>query len=372
VARDVLRLEASELRGQSFRCLPGCGFCCLCEPGLSAEERARFPGKLARGVRADGQALRMVGQAGPCALLSAERACTQYELRPRGCRSFPFHTTMGWRAQVNVNRGCPGTWVQGPEAARGFDPAQALPPGPEADAAARAGRAAWDHFRAQAHAAGVYAPPRDVQRRLAACLPLLADEDGLAAGLALAEAGLPVTARNLRRGIGRAPIEPLREFLGAQARATFGQRDAKRLPLHVEPEGFAWWAFRLRGDAVERCAIDARGALRPDGRVPLEPLPLLPLDARAAALRAAHAEVLVRRDLLVSLAAFMLDRLGYGEPLASAALRELVAALGDLWLRAGLLARFAGEETIGAPRMERGIAFFDMDFLNAPTLGVAF
>lgn len=365
-------VEASELRGRSFTCLPGCGFCCLCEPGLTPEERARFTGPLGRVVRRDGGALRVVGQAGPCALLSADRVCTQYELRPRGCRSFPFHTAMGWRVQVNLNRGCPGTWTSAaPPAAKGFDPAEALPPPADTAQAIASGKAAWAAFRAEAVAAGVYEPPASVRRRLLACLPLLLDEQGLAAGLALAEAGLPVTPRNVRRGLGEVPVADLHRFLEDQARATLGQTEAKRLPMYVEPESFQWLAFRLRGDEVERCGIGRDGALRPLGRVPLAPVPLLERDAGARRVFGGHARVVAGRDLTISLAAFMLDRLGYGEPLASAALRELCAALGDLWLRAGLLARFAGEAGIGARRMERGVAFFDMDHLNAPTLGVA-
>lgn len=367
-----LAIEASELRGKSFACQPGCGFCCLCEPGLDAMERARFTGPLAKAVTSGGDALRVVGQAGPCALLSADRACTQYELRPRGCRSFPYHTTMGWRVQVNLNRGCPGTWVAGaPAASRSFDPAQALPPGPEALAAAQSARAAWATFRSQARGAGVYEAPSAVRKRLLACLPLLRDEAGLAAGLALAEAGLPVTAANLRRGRG-APVETLHCFLLDQARATFGQRDAKRLPMFVDgDDAFRWRAFRLRGGALQRCEILPNGALRADRDVPLEVV-LLPREPAAQALFDAHAATLVDRDLLYGLAAFMLDRLGYGEPFASAALRELCAALGDLWLRASFLARFEGAEVLDARAMTRGVAFFDMDFLNAPTLGVAF
>lgn len=367
-----LRVEASELRGRSFQCLPGCAFCCLCEPGLSPEERARFSGSLAKAVKPAGDALRIVGQAGPCSLLAPDRSCSQYELRPRGCRSFPFHTTMTWRAQVNLNRGCPGTWVHGPPAGQGFDPEQALPPGPEAVAAVEAGRAAWDAFRAQAESAGVYEAPGKVRARLQRLVPLLLDERGLAAGLALAEAGLPVTRRNLERGLSRSRPEALHEFLEAQAREAFGQERTARLPLYVEPgDNFQWLAFRVRGKNVERLAITPRGALQPQGTVPLRPIPLLPRSPAASRLFAEHAQVVADRDLLVGLAAFMLDRLGYGEPLASAALRELCAALGDLWLRGGILARFAGEPRIEDSRMERGLAFFDMDFLNSPTIGVA-
>jgi Fe-S-cluster containining protein len=370
----TLPLEAAELRGKSFTCLEGCAFCCLCQPGLDAHEQARFRGPLAGAVEPGGDALRIVGQAGPCALLSPERGCMAYDLRPRGCRSFPFHTTMGWRVQVNLNRGCPGTWSPGaPPAAQSFDPSEALPPGGEAAAAAADALAAWQKFEQHARAAGVYMAPGEVQRRLQECVPLLRDESGLAAGLALAESGLEVDAANLRRGVGKVAAAPLGEFLEQQARATFAQDDPKRLPILVDAdEGFRWLAFRLRGDALEACTIGPDGALAPGPRLPLLPLPLLARDAAAMVLWDEHAAVLARRDLLVSLAAYMLDRLDYGEPLASAALRELVAALGDLWLRAGVLAALRGARTIDASAMRRGIAFFDMDFLNAPSIGASF
>lgn len=369
---DALRIEAAELRGRSFRCLPGCGFCCLCQPGLSPDEAARFSGPLAKAVAPSKDALRIVGQAGPCTLLAADRSCTQYALRPRGCRSFPFHTTMSWRTQVNLNRGCPGTWVEGPEATAGFDPAEALPPGAEAVDAARAGREAWAGFRRRAERAGVYEDPEAVRRRLVGVLPLLQDASGLAAGLAVAEAGTPVTAAGVRAALRGASPGDLHRFLEDQARATFGQRDAKRLPMFVDAEaGFAWYAFRLRGDGVERCRITPRGGLAPEGVAPLAPL-LPERDPAASGLFQEHAGVLADRDLLYALAAFMMDRLGYDEPFANAALRELCAALGDLWLRAGLLARLEGRAAIGAREMARGVAFFDMDFLNAPSMGVAF
>lgn len=367
-----LPLEASELRGQRFRCLPGCGFCCLCEPGLTPPERARFSGQLAGAVKPGGDALLVVGQAGPCALLSAERACTAYELRPRGCRSFPFHASLSWRAQVVLNRGCPGTWSPDGEDARdAYRPGEALPPGPELAEALARGRSAWAEFRLHARDAGAYEPPGAVRRRLAACLPLLGAPEGLAAGLALADEGAPVTARGLRARRATPDLAALERFLLEQAKATFLQRDAMQLPLFVDPGTFAWHAFRLRGGQLERLEILPDGALRRLDALPLPPLPLLPLDPGAARLRDDHARVLVGRDLLYGLAAYMLDRLGYGEPFASAALRELCAALGDLHARASLLARFAGEERVGEARMRQGIAFFDMDFLNSPMLGVA-
>jgi hypothetical protein len=273
---------------------------------------------------------------------------------------------------VNLNRGCPGTWTAGaPRAAQGFEPAEALPPPEDALAAARAGKAAWDTFRRQAQEAGVYEAPGRVRQRLAACLPMLLDEDGLAAGLALADAGLPVTARALARGRGRVAREGLHAFLDQQARETFSQADAKRLPIFVDArDGHRWLAFRLRGERLQRLEFTPRGALTPRGELPLTTT-LAPRDAAADAGFAEHARVVVDRDLLYGLAGFMLDRLGYGEPFASAALRELCAALGDLWLRASLLARFDGRDALGGEEMARGVAFFDMDFLNAPTLGVA-
>ncbi|MEM2899810.1 MAG: YkgJ family cysteine cluster protein [Thermoplasmata archaeon] len=112
---DLLRIQGIN----QFACIKNCGFCCLCQPELSAEElrelrkdvriRQTIIDELISGRK--GHGFRMQGEFGACAHLS-RRSCAIYDKRPRFCAQFPFHIHMSKRAQVTVDLSCRGLWQE--------------------------------------------------------------------------------------------------------------------------------------------------------------------------------------------------------------------------------------------------------------------
>ncbi|HWH08276.1 MAG TPA: YkgJ family cysteine cluster protein, partial [Candidatus Thermoplasmatota archaeon] len=106
---DPPRLHAEELRGSTFTCLPGCGFCCTFPPEVSTRELALLRKRLPVRVTSDGERshLALHNKCGACTLLE-RRECQAYDLRPAHCRYFPFHVHFAPDPEVYVNYTCRG------------------------------------------------------------------------------------------------------------------------------------------------------------------------------------------------------------------------------------------------------------------------
>ena len=111
-----MEIDTAELRGKAFRCIDGCGLCCLCQPELLPRETQYFLSaeQLRKSVTRssiDGskRAISTFPSGGPCTLLR-DRKCTVYGKRPHFCRSFPVHTHLMWRIQLTADMTCRGVW----------------------------------------------------------------------------------------------------------------------------------------------------------------------------------------------------------------------------------------------------------------------
>lgn len=365
-----VRIDARELSDQSFRCVEGCGFCCLCPAGLSPAEAGLLSTdpSTRHGVtdaqgRHEGEAsLRLAGGTGACVFLSADRRCGIYDRRPRPCRAFPYSTHLLEGVQVSLNRACPGTWPEagGKAALAGFDPRAFL--SPEAEARAEEAKRVFEAFRARASAAGAFVAAEELRERHA-WIPGALSLSILVGALSDVE-----LARDVARPPSAGDARALRRVRAQILRAGFGEPDAIDFPIRVT-RSLAWEAYRLQGGFVRRLALHADGRLLPTGQVSVRTLDWLPADPPAQRLAQEHARVLLGRDHLYGLACWVVDRAEYRVNLAQAFEREYWNALGDLWLRASLLARFEGSDAIDARVMQEGVMFFDMDFLDNPTIG---
>lgn len=111
-----MEIDTAELRGKAFRCIDGCGLCCLCQPELLPRETQYFLSaeQLRKSVTRSSidsskRAISMFPSGGPCTLLR-DRKCTVYGKRPHFCRSFPVHTHLMWRVQLTADMTCRGVW----------------------------------------------------------------------------------------------------------------------------------------------------------------------------------------------------------------------------------------------------------------------
>jgi Fe-S-cluster containining protein len=118
---NVLALLSAVLRGRwngllrlrpatqpvGFECLrEACGLCCSCFGGgvvVNGAEARALPIHSVKVTRG-GTVLRAESN-GRCALLSANLSCTAYDVRPQGCREYPWYRVSG---ELYFDSGCPG------------------------------------------------------------------------------------------------------------------------------------------------------------------------------------------------------------------------------------------------------------------------
>ncbi|MHB8585322.1 MAG: YkgJ family cysteine cluster protein [Thermoplasmatota archaeon] len=343
-----MQIHVANAEGFSFRCLPGCGFCCATSPSVLApdEKRAAAAG-LPVIRRPDGTfGLRMVGS--HCEVLGADRACSKYEARPFACRSFPVQLHALDRLQADLHLGCPGLVPSGD--ARSF--AGSL--GSEVTAALRlakdiaeeairqgvldiegartnstAMRERLDKLGYETDADAVLAPFREIQPT---------DPDTLA-GLYAAAGQLDLVSHDVIDAIdalGPPSRSALPSLLTQVAREV-----PKRDPDHV-------------------AAGDASYGWKPIDIARAKPKEALTLDAEARRPLDAHLQRLLHRDLTWGHALWLIDQADYAPSPAAAVARALADAASGLLLRRALL-----------QTSDEAIASFEWWYWGSPTIGAA-
>lgn len=381
-----MNIDTSELEGKSFSCIDGCAMCCLCQPELAESELGTFmeDEHLARGLTREHvigtmteapTAIRLQGGSGACHFLRDKR-CTIFDIRPQMCRQFPIHIHALDRIQMNVNLSCRGVVGDGGDSLSRY--AEKIISGISGQAfknelaAARGGMRVFEDRcrRTRNH----QSPDRLVSaaRRL---VPLLARADGIGKLLAF-------TNREPR--IGNMPKDELvalvegtcaPDDLDTVAReANYEQFDLENpawLPVYID-EGLRWNTFRSNGGAIDWMELSETGAVKLLKRLDPQEIRLLPREPTGLEVFAGYADALIGRDHFMGYVYHVCAEQKYSHDLMTVYIGVLGTTLLDLWWRASLVGKLYGKKAIGRSLATEGIRAFDMDCLNAPTLGAVF
>lgn len=356
-------LEAGELRSLRFRCLEGCGHCCLCEPSLRPPEvtffSEGFPDRIGPSLLDPADtAFRLQGGEGACTFLDGDRRCSVYTQRPFYCQMYPVHITSTWRLQAVANRSCRGLWLE-PAGDSG-------PPQTPLEDVLRAGLASvppedalavLDVTRRQYESLPGWRGPGPGRRALAGAL-----RDGVH------------TFLDRRADRGRSVPDA-----AADARRSFGSKRLIEIPIYTDP-ALRWWVIRTRndGDGFTGELMDPAGGttrIAEAGDDAVGAAATGPMTGDAWTLMDSYASQLAARDILIGRAAHEVATGGPG--LDSAAVRQMAEAIVGVRYRAALLACLhAGTSDgrpvsvpLGADEIREGIALFDQDLLDRPFLG---
>jgi hypothetical protein len=299
------------------------------------------------------------------------------------CRLYPFQVHAGRRVQVSVSLGCPGVapHAHAPtglsvhpvpdqdELQEGAREAAALALAqPGANEMAARAKETFAEFDRRMKEWGVHATADQLRAGFLPHVRTLAHPESLPAFFAGLEAGDLVLGGKPPLAVeGLFHAEPegdLADLLAEAARDAFDEPDTV---IWVEPGDFAWTRAahdegRVRlmrqKDGADRAPFDADPA-----EVPVE------WDAAATDVLAAYLERLAHRDQTEGAAAWLVDASGYQITPAAAYARVLGEAALQVVLRAGLLAREAGRETVDADLARRGVGAYETAYHSLPTLG---
>jgi Fe-S-cluster containining protein len=367
-----LEVDMSELEGRAFTCDEKCGLCCLCQAEVLPHELPYFkkhhPSKVVMKEKPHRHAaLELKGGDGPCSFLAANRRCQIYADRPHYCRQFPFHMHVGTRVQVELDLSCRGVWYGGQEDAMLAGGRLVEDNAAVLRRTLQESRAVFRDFQANCVDAGIARAPEALRRDVGARIADLTDPQYLAKVLDLTAEdeemeGLPeplASPEYDRRELELSARETGVESLSAE--------NVYSAPVYCDPDG-KWNILFVRAGRVEWTVMNDDGSLVSQRSIDPAEVPLLAPQGGGLEIFTSYLGTLNRRDSMLGYAYYLVDDYGYEDPLANTYYGAMAAAALDLLWRSSLIA-YIGDGRLDRAGMIEGIIAYDMDRLDAPTIG---
>lgn len=363
-------VDYSEVEGRKVDCPEGCGLCCLCQPEVIAEERPFFRENYPRNlVKSRGPerytALALKKGKGSCVFLE-NRRCRVYDHRTTYCRQFPYHMYVSDRVKVELDLSCRGAWT-----GTGNDAlAEAREMVERADArisrALRESKDVYRRFYSNCEESGVMSDPAAIRASVSANLKNLTDPGYLSKVMDLSQME-PVMTLD---GIQREPdpdMGGLEEAARGAAMDSMSTEDILSAPVYCD-QGWNWNVFMAKGDTVDWTVLDDEGDITLKESADIRGIPLKPLEPAGADMLAYYISVLNGRDSFMGNVFSLMDETGYEDDMVNAYFGCLSTSILDLMWRASMLDHFMGTG-MGADGIREAVIFYDMDRLDAPTIG---
>ena len=366
----MLEIDYSEVTGKKSECIEGCGMCCLCQPEVLPEERNFFrmkhPKAMVKLKHHDNCfALAMKKGRGSCVFLNG-RKCDIYQNRTTYCRQFPFHFHVSDRIRVELDLSCRGAWTGKGESSE--DAARKLAEISERRLASALKEASsvYREFYSICKETGVMCDPSQLRMSVSENLMNFTNLSFLAKVM---DASLEEPKMSLD-GIATDGKFDLEEMRVAAMEASLGSMDSEdpfNVPVYCDKDN-NWNMFMANGKRIEWTVMDDEGELHHRGFVDADEIKLKEPDEEGRKVLADYISVLNGRDSFLGNVFYMMDDLGYEDDMANAYYGVLCVSIMDLLWRASMLDHFFGTG-IGAEGIREAIIFYDMDRLDAPTIG---
>lgn len=365
-------VDYSDIVGRKVECPEGCGLCCLCQPEVLPEERLFFrenhPDKLVMSKGPEPYlALAMKKGCGSCAFLSnGTRKCQIYDHRTAYCRQYPYHIYVSDKVKVELDLSCRGVWT-----GNGNDAIiEAKDIVARADrrikAALTESRSVYDQFYANCKEAGVLSDQSILRMTVSENLNNFTDLGYISKVMELSEIEPVMTLDNIQREIRPDMIE-LELAARESALESMATKDPLNAPVYCD-ENWNWNIFMAQDEKMTWNVLTDSGELEEKGSVYVSDIPLKPLDEEGAKVLADYIEILNGRDSFMGSVFSLMDYNDYEDDMANAYYGCLSTTILDLMWRASMLDHFTGCG-MGAKGMKEAIIFYDMDRLDAPTIG---
>lgn len=363
-------IDYSELAGRKAECPDGCGMCCLCQPEVLPREMAFFrknrPDCVTKTRGQDSHfCIKMKKGRGSCVLLDGRR-CTIYADRPTFCRQFPYHFYAGDRISVELDLSCRGVWTgNGADAA---EEARALAEASEFRLAAELKESSevYREFYSICREAGVMSDVSAIRMSLSANIDKFADPAYLARIMDRSLEEPKMTLENLNPDP-RYDAAEMESAARDAALESMGSSDPMMVPVYCGKD-WSWNMFMARDGRITWSVMDDAGDMTEMGSVDAEDVPLKPLEESGKEMLCRYIAVLNGRESFLGNVFHTMDRLGYEDDMANTYYGCMCVTVLDLMWRASMLDHFF-RTGMGEDGIREAIIFYDMDRLDAPTIG---
>lgn len=363
-------VDYSEITGRKVECPEECGLCCLCQPEVLPDERPFFkknyPWDLVKSKGSNPYyALALKKGRGSCVFLQ-NRRCKVYDHRTTYCRQFPYHIYVGERVKVELDLSCRGAWTgKGNDA---LAEAKDLVSRANGRIVAALDEAApvYRQFYANCREAGVMSDPSMIRMYTSANIMNFTDLAYLSKVMEMSELE-PVMTLNSVTADKSIDMDELEEAAMGAAMDSMATDDPVNAPVYCDGS-WNWNVFLSGRDRIEWSVLNDDGDLIPKGSADLSEIKLKPLEEGGARVLGDYISTLNGRDSFMGSVFAMMDETGYDDDMANAYYGCLSTTILDLMWRASMLDHFTGTG-MGAEGIKEAIIFYDMDRLDAPTIG---
>ena len=368
-----LPLDLSELEGRRFICQDPCKLCCLCQPECLPGEVEYFkknhPNRLVLKKEPHRHyALALKKGQGSCAFLTKGR-CEVYAHRPHFCRQFPFHIHVGSRVQVELDLSCRGVWLERGEEAM----TEGLRLVQEGEAEIRRtlkeSVPVYREFTMNCLEAGLELDVGKARSQISARLDELTDLRLIASLLeaSVEEDALSIPDLKARPLLDGGTMRELSQSALEMVSDSLAADELFQAPVYCAPDG-SWNLFRVIGSKVEWHVMGEEGDVRKAGELPVKDIKLRQPEGRDRHMLRDYLRILNNRDSFMGYAFYLMDEYDYEDPWPNVYCGVIATSVLDLLWRCSLIEAFFPGGKDG-DRMREGIIFYDMDRLDAPTLG---
>ena len=368
-----IEVDYSELIGKKAECPEGCGLCCLCQPEVLAEERHFFMKEHSKSlVRSKGPepylALALKKGKGSCVFLNGRR-CAVYNNRPTYCRQFPYHIHVGDRVKVELDLSCRGVWSdKGADAVLEAEELIRKAEGRVKRAVKEAG-AVYSEFYRNCKEAGVMGEPSKIRGSVNDNLDKFTDLAYIGKVMEMTMMEPVMNLDDVKCESASEDAEELGEAAMETAMESMATDDPVNAPVYCD-ENWNWNIFLADSSSgkIDWMVLDDEGDLTKKGTVRTEDIRIRPPEAGGIEVLKGYISIINQRDSFLGNVFSLMDATGYEDDMANAYYGCLSTTILDILWRASMLDHFFGTG-MGERGIREAIIFYDMDRLDAPTIG---
>ena len=363
-------VDYSEVAGRRVECPSQCGMCCLCQPEVLPEERAYFrsnhPDAL---VKANGPepyfALAMKKGCGSCVFLNGRR-CSVYDHRTAYCRQFPYHLYASDRLKVELDLSCRGVWSGVGNDALAEAKAVVAAADARISSVLEQSIAVYREFYANCREAGVMADPSGLRMSVSENLSMFTDLAYLSRIMDMSQIE-PVMSLAGMQPERNLDLPSLEEAGRDSAMESMASSDPMSVPVYCD-SSWNWNMFMAEDGWIAWSIMDDDGDLHLQAEAEAEEIRLRVPDAAGRHVLSEYVRTLNGRDSFMGSVFALMDENGYEDDMSNAYYGCMSVTVMDLLWRMSMLDHFMGTGC-GADGMREAIIFYDMDRLDAPTIG---
>lgn len=314
----------------------------------------------------DHYAIRLQKGQGPCSFLN-NRKCSIYDMRPYFCRQFPTHFHVLNRIQIIVDLSCRGVWTNYGEDLEAMALEMANSNLATLIEVLDDSRVVYCDFVSNCVDAGIWRKPVELQKEIDESFDRLLDVKFLARMLDMTIEKSELSIVEVNKSDQDIKYD---DIVDAAMEATLGSIGVSRIvdaPIYCDEEG-NWNAFYLKNKKIIWYRLNDDGSLEQTESIDPRDVELILPDASAKRILAWYLSILNKRDSTFGYACYLVDQYKYQDFLSNVYFGIIGTALLDLLFRSSLLIRIKGGK-LDENLMKEAIIFFDMDLLDAPTIG---